>query len=213
MPARADVSPDEAKRLDAAAMTLRELRATPDKGIPRDLFKRAACIAVLPGVKKAALGIGGEYGKGVASCRMGETWSPPAFLVMEKGSAGFQIGGNETDFVLLVMNRTGMDKLIADKVNLGADVTVAAGPVGRDASASTDAKMSAQILAYSRSKGVFAGIDLSGGSLRPDKKANEGAYGEGVTAREVLDGKKGPAPSAAASFLKALGATPAASKE
>jgi lipid-binding SYLF domain-containing protein len=209
--ALAGVSSDEANRLHAAATTVRELRATPDKGIPADLFKRAACVAVIPGLKKAAFLVGGEYGKGVASCRTGQTWSPPAFLEIEKGSAGLQIGGEETDLVLLVMNKTGMDKLVGDKVNLGADVSVAAGPVGRDAAASTDAKMTAEILAYSRAKGAFAGIDVSGGSLRPDKKANANAYGADVTARDVLDGKKGTAPPEAASFLRALGAaSPAA---
>jgi len=208
VPAGAELSAAEANRLKAAATTLHELRAAPDNGISDDLFKKAECVAVLPGVKKAAFLVGGEYGKGVVSCRTGKGWSAPAFMEMEKGSAGLQIGGNETDLVLLVMNRTGMDKLLGDKATLGGDLTVAAGPVGRNATAATDARMTAQILAYSRSKGVFAGIDLSGGSLRPDKDANASAYGKGVTAREVLNGQKGTAPPAAASFLRALGTAP-----
>jgi len=205
MPARADVSSAEASRLNAAATAIHELRASPDKGISEDLFKRAECVAVIPGLKKAGFIVGGEFGKGVASCRTGQTWSAPAFLVIEKGSAGLQIGAEQTDLVLLVMNKSGMDKLLGDKVNLGGDVSVAAGPVGRNAAASTDAKMSAEILAYSRSKGAFAGIDLSGGSLRPDKDANAKAYGTGVMARDVLNGQKGAAPPAAAAFLRALG--------
>jgi lipid-binding SYLF domain-containing protein len=201
----ADVSSDEANRLNAAATTVRELRATPDKGIPEDLFKRTDCVAVIPGLKKAAFLVGGEYGKGVVSCRTGQTWSPPAFLEMEKGSAGLQIGAEATDLVLLVMNRSGLDKLLGDKMTLGADASVAAGPVGRDAAAGTDIKLSAQILAYSRSKGVFAGIDVSGGSLRPDKKANANAYGSEVTARDVLNAQNVKAPAAAGPFLRALG--------
>jgi lipid-binding SYLF domain-containing protein len=201
----ADVSSDEASRLNAAATTVRELRATPDKGIPEDLFKRTDCVAVIPGLKKAAFLVGGEYGKGVVSCRNGQTWSPPAFLEMEKGSAGLQIGAEAIDLVLLVMNRSGLDKLMGDKMTLGADASVAAGPVGRDAAAGTDIKLSAQILAYSRSKGAFAGIDVSGGSLRPDKKANANAYGSEVTARQVLNSQNVKAPAAAATFLRALG--------
>ena len=213
VPARAELSSAETSRLSAAATTLHDLRAAPDKGISEDLFKKAECVAVIPGVKKAAFVVGGEYGRGVASCRTGQSWSAPAFFVIEKGSVGLQIGGNETDLVLLVMNRTGMDKLLGDKVTLGGDVSVAAGPVGRNATAGTDARMTAQILAYSRSKGVFAGIDLSGGSLRPDKDANANAYGEGVTARDVLNGQKGAPPPAASSFLRALRTTPAAGKK
>ena len=204
MLASADVSSDEASRLNAAASTVRELRASPDKGIPADMFKPTDCVAVIPGLKKAAFIVGGEYGKGVVSCRSGQTWSAPAFLEMEKGSAGVQIGGEAVDLVLLVMNRSGLDKLLGDKMTLGTDASVAAGPVGRDAAAATDARMTAQILAYSRAKGVFAGIDISGGSLRADKKANADAYGAAVTARDVLDSKVMP-PAAAAGFLKALG--------
>src|SRR5438067_11980735 len=175
--ALAEVSSSESKRLSDAATVVREFRAAPDKGIPEDLWNKAECVAVIPSVKKAAFIIGGEFGKGVMSCRNGQAWSAPVFLELQKGSAGFQIGAEQVDLVLLMMNRSGVDKLLSDKVNLGADASIAAGPVGRTGAAATDARMTAEILAYSRAKGLFAGIDLSGGSLRPDREANAGAYG------------------------------------
>ncbi|HTI38906.1 MAG TPA: lipid-binding SYLF domain-containing protein [Vicinamibacterales bacterium] len=204
----AEITADEANRLQSAATAIRELRATPDKGIPDDLFKRAECVAVIPGLKKGAFIVGGEFGKGVVSCRSGQGWTAPVFIEMEKGSAGFQIGAEQTDLVLLVMNRKGLDKLLSDKVNLGADASVAGGPVGRNAAASTDAKLTAEILAYSRSKGAFAGIDVSGGSLRADKKANANAYGADATTEDVLKTGKLRAPHAAAGFLRALAEEP-----
>jgi len=209
-PANADISSAETDRLNAAAVAVRELRASPDKGIPDDLFKRADCVAVIPGLKKGAFVVGGEFGKCVVSCKTGQTWSAPVFLEMEKGSAGLQIGASSIDLVLLVMNRSGLDKLLGDQVNLGADASVAAGPVGRNAAASTDARMTAQILAYSRSKGAFAGIDVSGGSLRADKKANAEVYGAEKTPQDILKVEKAAAPPAAAPFLNALSAGTAA---
>jgi lipid-binding SYLF domain-containing protein len=200
----AEISTSEAKRLEEAASVVQELRATPDKGIPEDSWSRAECVAVIPGLKKAAFLIGGEFGKGVISCRAGQTWSAPLFLELQKGSAGFQIGAEQVDVVLLMMNRRGVDKLLDNKVNLGADASVAAGPVGRAASASTDARLTAEILAYSRAKGVFAGIDLSGGVLRPDKDANVKAYGASVGSRDVLFANKATAPPAAEAFLRVL---------
>src|SRR5207247_1878300 len=152
--ALADLSSSDAKRLSEAATVVRELRATPDKGIPEDLWSRAECVAVIPGLKKAAFIIGGEYGKGVMSCRMGQSWSAPLFLEMEKGSAGFQIGAEQIDLVLLMMNREGVDKLLQNKITLGADASVAAGPVGRAATAGTDGRLSAAMLAYSRAQGA-----------------------------------------------------------
>jgi lipid-binding SYLF domain-containing protein len=202
--ALADVTTSEAKRLSAAATVMQELRGTPDNGIPDDLWSRAECVAVIPGLKKAAFIIGGEFGKGVMSCRSGKTWSAPVFLELQKGSAGFQIGAEETDLVLMMMNRRGVEKLLSDKVNLGADASIAAGPVGRTASASTDAKLSAEILAYSRSQGAFAGINLSGGVLRPEKSANANAYGT-ASPKEVLFGTEVKAPSEAQAFLRSLG--------
>jgi len=182
----ADISASEAKRLNEAATVLTELRAIPEKGIPEDTWNRAACVAVIPGVKKAAFMIGGEFGKGVMSCRSGQTWSAPIFLELEKGSAGFQIGAEQIDLVLLMMNRTGVDKLLGDKINLGADASAA------------------EILAYSRAKGAFAGIDVSGGVLRPDKDANAGAYGASTTSRDVLFANSVKAPAAAQAFLRTL---------
>ena len=194
----------ETKRLSESATVAQELRAIPDKGIPEDTWTHAECVAVIPGMKKAAFIVGGEFGKGVMSCRTGQAWSAPAFIELEKGSAGFQIGAEQVDLVLLMMNRNGVDKLLDNKVNLGADASVAAGPVGRAGSASTDGRMTAEILAYSRAKGVFAGIDISGGALRPDKSANEDAYGSTTTPRDVLFSSKVPAPPAAMAFLKTL---------
>src|SRR6266508_295045 len=157
----ADISSGETKRLEEAATVVRELRAAPDKGISEDSWSKAECVAVIPGLKKAAFLIGGEFGKGVISCRSGQTWSAPLFLELQKGSAGFQIGAEQVDVVLLMLNRRGVDKLLDNKVNLGADASVAAGPVGRAASGSTDARLTAEILAYSRAKGVFAGVEQS----------------------------------------------------
>jgi lipid-binding SYLF domain-containing protein len=202
--ALADVSSSEAKRLGDAATVVSELRSAPDKGIPEDLWNKAECVAVVPGVKKAAFIIGGEFGKGVLSCRTGQNWSAPIFLELQKGSAGFQIGAEQVDLVLLIMNRRGVDKLLDNKVTLGADASVAAGPVGRAASAATDAKLTAEMLAYSRAKGAFAGINLSGGVMRPDKDANEHAYGPSVTARDVLFKNDVPPPAAAQTFLRTL---------
>jgi len=199
----ADVSSSDAKRLSEASTVVRELRAAPDKGIPEDLWNKAECVAVIPGLKKAAFMIGGEFGKGVVSCRSGQTWSAPVFIELQKGSAGFQIGVEQVDLVLLIMNRRGVEKLLENKINLGADASVAAGPVGRAASAGTDGKLTAEILAYSRAKGAFAGINLSGGVIRPDKDANTGAYGT-TPVRDVLFENKTPAPAAAEAFIRTL---------
>ncbi len=204
--AYAALSKDEVKRLREGSAILTELRASPDKGIPEELWKRAECVIVIPSMKTAAFIVGGEYGSGVMSCRTGRTWSNPLFMQLAKGSLGLQIGGKQTDLVLLVMNRRGIDKLLEDKVSLGADASLAAGPVGRSASAATDAQLHAEILSYSHSSGVFAGINLSGGVLRPDKDADQRAYGPTVGARDVASGAGGfSTPSAAMPFLQALG--------
>jgi len=202
--AAVELSSTETKRLDDAATVIREFRAVPDRGIPDELWGRADCVAVIPNLKKAAFVLGGEYGKGVLSCRNGGAWSAPVFIEMEKGSAGFQIGGEQVDLVLLMMNRSGVEKLLHDKVNLGGDAAVAAGPVGRMASASTDAQLHAGILAYSRAQGAFAGIDVSGGSLRADKSANEHAYGASAAPMEVLAKSEVNGPPAARAFVHAL---------
>lgn len=215
--AYAALSKDETKRLAEAGAILTELRDSPDKGIPQELWTRAQCVVVIPSMKKAAFIIGGEYGSGVMSCRTHTSartktrttpradWSSPVFMQLAKGSWGLQIGAEQTDLVLLIMNERGVDKLLDDKVSLGADASIAGGPVGRPASAATDAQLHAEILSYSRSSGLFAGIDLSGGVLRPDKDADRRAYGPNVTAREVVtSARRITAPADAAPFLRAL---------
>lgn len=164
--------------------------SAPDKNIPHDLFDKAQCVVIIPDLVKGAFVVGGEFGHGFAECRNanGNGWGAPSAMKLEGGSVGFQIGGSATDLVLLVMNRRGMDKLLGDKITLGADASVAAGPVGRSATAQTDVKMSAEILAYSRSKGLFAGIALNGATLRPDTKVDQELYGRSLTNREILMG-------------------------
>jgi len=189
-PAMAALSHDEVTRLHEAGAILNELPNSADKGIPEELWRKAECVIVIPSMKKAAFVVGGEYGSGVMSCHNAAQWSAPVFMQIAKGSWGLQIGAEKTDLVLLVMNRRGVEKLLDDKISLGGDASVAAGPVGRNAAAATDAQLHAEMLAYSRSQGLFAGIDLSGGVLRPDKEALNRAYGPSVTATEVVTGTK-----------------------
>lgn len=178
------------ERLTEATTVFTEIMNTPDKGIPQDLLSKAECVIVIPNMKQAAFIVGGEYGKGFATCRDATRsgWTGPAAIEINAGSVGFQIGASSTDLIMLVLNRKGMDKLMEDKFTLGADATVAAGPVGRTASAQTNVRMDAEILAWSRSKGAFAGVALTGGSLRPDKSDNRALYGKNVTNREILTG-------------------------
>jgi lipid-binding SYLF domain-containing protein len=197
--------PSEAARLDAAARTIQEIRDE----IPQDLWTRARCVAVIPELKKAAFIVGGEYGKGVMSCRAGDQWSAPVFMQLAEGSWGFQAGAEQADVVLLVMNEKGAQKLLQNKVNLGADASVAAGPVGRRGSVATDAAVTAEILSYSRSRGLFAGIDISGGVLRPDESVNVDVYGAGSSARTILANRELSAPPEATPFLRALSSTAA----
>jgi len=197
----------EASRLAAAASAVQELRTE----VPQEYWTRAHCVMVIPELKKAAFIIGGEYGKGVMSCRAGDQWSAPVFMELAKGSWGFQAGAEQADLVLLVMNESGVQKLLTNKVNLGADASVAAGPVGRRGGVSTDAVVTAEILSYSRSKGLFAGIDLSGGVLRPDNDANRATYGAGATPSTILATREMSAPPEAGAFLFALKGTSAAS--
>jgi lipid-binding SYLF domain-containing protein len=197
------VSNSQADRIRASADVLADVRGEPDKDIPRDLWKKAQCVVVIPSLKKAAFGIGGEYGKGMMSCRNEGEFGAPVFMELEKGSWGFQIGGESIDLVLLVMNPSGMKKMLGDKTSLGADVSLAAGPLGRNAAASTDARMQAEILSYSRAQGLFAGIDISGGVLRPDGDANRALYGHEVSARAILGGDTKP-PDVTRPFMAAL---------
>ena len=177
-------------RLDASADTLIDMMRASDHGIPQDLMDKARCVVVIPGMKKAGFIFGAEVGRGFAVCRRegGSGWSAPAGMRSAGGSFGFQIGASETDVVLLIMNDGGMRHLLSDKFTLGGDASVAAGPIGRDASARTDVMMNAEILSYSRSRGLFAGIALSGVSLRPDGEANRVLYGRDSTNREILTG-------------------------
>jgi lipid-binding SYLF domain-containing protein len=177
-------------RLDASADALTAMMRAPDRGIPQDLLDKARCIVVVPGMKKAGFIFGADYGRGFAVCRRsaGFGWSAPAAMRSEGGSVGFQLGASESDVVLLVMNDGGMRHLLTDKFTLGGDASAAAGPVGRDASARTDAMMNAEILSYSRSQGLFAGIALDGATLRPDADTNRELYGRDTTNRQILTG-------------------------
>ena len=179
-----------ATRLKTSAEVLTEIMSAPDKGIPDELLDNAQCIVIVPGIKKAAFIVGGKYGKGFIECRRasGKGWSAPAAVKIEGGSFGFQIGGSETDAIMLVMNKRGAEKLLTSKFTLGADASVAAGPVGRTASAGTDLKMQAEILTYSRSRGVFAGVALDGATLRPDNETNTEMYGGRRTNKQILRG-------------------------
>jgi len=187
-----------AERLAQSATVFSEVMSTPDKGIPQDLLGKAQCVIIVPGAKKLAFVVGGEYGRGFATCRQegGMGWGAPGAVRVEGGSVGFQIGGSSTDVVMLVMNRNGMNKLMGDKFTLGADASVAAGPVGRTANADTDVRMSAEILAWSRAKGLFAGISLSGATLRNDADVNAELYGRKIDNRAVLSGQVAPPPAA-----------------
>ena len=188
-----------------AAKVFDEIMGTPDKGIPADLLNKAECVAVFPTVVKAGFIVGAKAGRGVASCRTPSGWSAPAFLEIKCGSFGLQIGGEATDVVLLFMNTNGLKKLVNNKVELGADASIAAGPTGREAAASTDASMSAEILSYSRSKGLFAGISLKGSVVSPEKSDMEDTYGKTVTALQVLAAGNGRAPAEVQSFADKLG--------
>ncbi|HYV13702.1 MAG TPA: lipid-binding SYLF domain-containing protein [Pyrinomonadaceae bacterium] len=194
-----------ASQAEKAAKVFGEIMGTPDKGIPTDLLNKAECVAVFPGVVKAGFIVGGKAGRGVASCRTPSGWSAPAFLEIKGGSVGLQVGGSSTELVLLFMNTNGLKKLVNNKVELGADASVAAGPVGREAAASTDASMSAEILSYSRSKGLFAGISLKGSVVSAEKSDMEDTYGKGVTALQVLAASNSRAPGEVQVFANKLG--------
>jgi lipid-binding SYLF domain-containing protein len=185
----------ENERLDASAEAMEEILNIPD-ALPKELLHKAECVAIIPSVKKFALGFGGSYGKGVLVCRSGKSftgaWGAPAMYRLEGASIGFQLGGQAADYVLLVMNPKGVESLLKSKVKLGADAAVAAGPKGRNAMAATDAFMRAEILTYSRSRGLFAGVSLEGSTLRQDNGANEKLYGQDkITARDIILGGKG----------------------
>ena len=196
---------EPAKRLNEAATVFSEIMATPDKGIPEDLLANAHCIVIVPGLKTAAFIVGGKFGKGYLACRNkgGIGWSAPATVRIEGGSVGFQIGGSETDLIMLVMNARGADKLLSSKFTLGAEGSVAAGPVGRTATAQTDAQMHAEILSWSRSQGLFAGLALEGATLRQDRDDNATLYGKKLENRTIVTTKV-PRPKAAAKLIALL---------
>jgi lipid-binding SYLF domain-containing protein len=195
-----------ADRLDASADVLRDMMHADDKGIPQDLMNRAQCVVVIPNMKKAGFIWGAKYGRGYAVCRRrgGSGWTAPAGMRIEGGSFGLQIGGSESDAVVLVNNESGMKHLLSDKFTLGGDASIAAGPVGRDASAQTDVELHAEMLSYSRSRGIFAGIALEGATLRPDKEADRELYGRDITNREILTGGDIKAPASAEKLEHAL---------
>lgn len=178
---------DEVKRLQRATEVFSEIMKTPDKGIPEDLLDKCECVGIVPGLKKGGLGLGGKYGKGLIMCRKPDrSWTAPSFITIEGGSIGLQIGFTQIDVVMLMMNRKGVEKLIGDKFTIGADASAAAGPVGRQTAAQTNIRMDAEILTYSRAKGLFAGVSLDGATLRADKDDNRDFYGKDVDARKIL---------------------------
>lgn len=204
----ADTTKDtEDKRLRNSGRVLSEIMNIPDD-IPQDLLNRARCVVVIPSVLKAAFVFGGSYGRGAMVCRTGPDfkgpWGAPSMMVLEGGSFGFQIGGQATDFVLLVMNDRGAQSLLHSKVKLGADASAAAGPVGRSAEADTDAYMRAEILTYSRSRGIFAGVSLEGATLHSDNEGNEALYGHGVTAQDIVFKRNVRTPEAAEQLISVL---------
>ncbi|MFZ0521359.1 MAG: lipid-binding SYLF domain-containing protein [Candidatus Acidiferrales bacterium] len=206
---RGDDKEKDEDRLANCGTVMKEILDVPDD-IPQDLLDKADCVVVFPSVLKAAFIVGGSYGRGAMTCRKGENyngpWGPPTMMALEGGSFGLQIGGQATDFVLLVMNDRGANGILASKVKLGGDASAAAGPVGRDASAETDATLRAEILSYSRARGAFAGISLEGSTVRPDNDANERIYGKKLPARDIVLRDAAPVPASAQAMLATLDA-------
>ena len=196
--ARADSTrKDDVRRIEESAQVFQEIMDTPDRAIPQDLLGSAKCIAIIPAEMKFAFLVGGNYGKGVVTCRTEKGWSAPLFLMVGGGSFGFQIGGSSTDLILVFRGRRGLQKLLSDKFQIGGDATAAAGPVGRHAAAGTDIELRAEILTYSRSRGVFAGISLNGAVMQPDESGNIALYGREANKEDILNGKVAmPAPAA-----------------
>lgn len=209
IPAKADKLEDHNKRFVEAGAVLSEIMQAPDKGIPQDLLAKANCVAIVPGLKRAGFIVGAKYGKGVLSCRTSNGWSAPSTIRVEGGSIGLQIGAGETDLVLLVMNERGKSKLLDDKFTVGGDASVMGGPVGRSANAATDAQLHAEMLAYSRARGLFAGISLEGATLRPDTDDNHDVYGAGAKQSQIVNGAFKPTPAAEALLNKLNSYSPA----
>lgn len=180
---------DDLSRIQNATRVFQEIMSVPDKGIPNGILESAKCIAIIPGDKKFAFIFGGNYGRGLATCHTAHGWSAPMFVAVDGGSVGYQIGGSSTDLVMIFMNDHALQSLLGDKFKLGADASVAAGPVGRHAAAGTDVRMNAEILSYSRAKGVFAGVSLDGAVVQADKSGDRAMYGDDVNRHEILSGK------------------------
>jgi len=180
---------DDIHRIEDSAQIFEEIMGAPDKAIPQDLLASAQCIAIIPAEKKLAFFVGGSYGKGLVTCRAVKSWSAPVFLTVSGGSLGFQFGGSSTDYILVFRGRRGLQKLLSDKFTIGGDVSAAAGPVGRSAAAGTDIALHAEILTYSRSRGAFAGISLSGAVVQPDDSGNRAMYGATANQEDILNGK------------------------
>jgi lipid-binding SYLF domain-containing protein len=196
---------DSVKRLQRATEVFSEIMKTPDKGIPEDLLDKCECVGIVPGLKKAGLGLGGKYGKGLVMCRKPDrSWTAPSFITIEGGSIGLQIGFTQIDVVMLIMNRKGVEKLIGDKFTIGADASAAAGPVGRQTAAQTNIRLDAEILTYSRAKGLFAGVSLDGATLRSDKDDNRDFYGKDLEPRKILMEGDVPMPAEARALASAL---------
>src|SRR5215471_20555356 len=205
--AQAQLDDKVADRLYESSTVLDQLVQAPDGGIPKELFKDAKCVAVIPAVKKAAIGIGGNYGRGVVSCRQNEgkgDWGPPSMIGLSGGSFGFQLGGQSTDVVMLFMTQDSMKHLLKDKVTLGVDAAAAGGPIGREASADTNATMRAEILTYARSRGLFAGISLKGAALRPDNDSNKKLYGKEIEVKELVETGNVEIPEPARKFIQSV---------
>jgi SH3 domain-containing YSC84-like protein 1 len=194
---------DDVARTQKATQVFKEIMDTPDRGIPHDLLAKAQCIGIIPGNKKFAFIFGGTYGRGIATCRTSHGWSAPIFVALDGGSIGYQIGGSSTDLVMLFMNQRALQSLLSDKFKLGADASVAAGPVGRSAAAATDFKLNAEILSYSRSKGIFAGVSLDGAVVQSDKSGDRSMYGAAVNRHEILNGTV-PVPASAKHLMREL---------
>ncbi len=201
--AQASDRDDDIARTEKAAQVFKEIMSTPEKGIPQNLLDDAKCVAIIPGDVKFAFILGGNYGRGVATCRTAHGWSAPMFVALGGGSVGYQIGGSSTDIVMLFMNDHALHSLLSDKFKVGGDASVAAGPVGRNAAAATDIKLNAEILSYSRTKGLFAGVSLNGAVMQADQSADRAMYGETVDRHQIVDGHV-PVPSVATPLIREL---------
>jgi SH3 domain-containing YSC84-like protein 1 len=208
VPLFADSAEKEKERVKESGDVMKEILATPDKGIPGSVLDDAKCVIILPSVKKAAFGVGGSYGRGAMTCREGAdfkgAWSAPVMMASSSASVGFQIGGESTDFVILVVNEAGARQMMKNKLKLGADASIAAGPVGRTSEASTSGNMKAQMLSYSRSQGVFGGVSLSGATLQPDDDGNKNLYGTKVTPEQIVKGEGITTPAVAKPLIETL---------